>query len=70
MTLSFGFRKEINRVYHAVTGELVPESWTEKEMLTYYNDYIDYMDRCRFLEMDQENFEISWKARLIQSQYK
>ena len=56
-------RKEANRFYWIVKGQLIPESWSDRDVEGIYNSYMVRIwgnhENC----VHETGFERAWKAR-------
>ena len=56
-------RKEANRLYWKVKGHLVPESWSEKDILEMYESYFRRLWGNHEQYIHERGFEQAWKRR-------
>jgi hypothetical protein len=58
-------RKEANRFYWIVKGQLIPESWSDKDVESIYNSYMKRIwgnhENC----VHETGFDIAWSKRQL-----
>lgn len=57
-------RKEANRYYWIVKGQLIPESWPDKEVRSVLNSYFDRIWGNHENVVHEDGFEDAWYARI------
>jgi len=56
--------KEANRLYWMVKGQLIPESWQEKDIMATYESYIKRLwGNCERAEYGLLGFDAAWSMR-------
>lgn len=55
--------KEANRLYWIVKGQLIPESWSEKDIEETYHSYIQRLWGNHEANVHSVGFEAAWAAR-------
>lgn len=55
--------KEANRFYWIVKGQLIPESWSEKDINDIYHSYIERIWGNHEAGTHAIGFEVAWQAR-------
>ena len=55
--------KEANRFYWIVKGQLIPESWSEKDINDIYHSYIERIWGNHEAGIHTIGFEAAWQAR-------
>lgn len=56
-------RKEANRFYWIVKGQLIPRSWPDKEVEGIYNSYMKRIWGNHEAIIHEVGFEAAWKRR-------
>ena len=56
-------RKEANRFYWIIKGQLIPESWTDKDVEGIYNSYMKRIWGNHEAIVHEDGFEEAWKNR-------
>ena len=56
-------RKEANRFYWIVKGQLIPESWSDKDVMAIYDSYIKRLWGNHEACVHEVGFEKAWCAR-------
>ena len=56
-------RKEANRFYWIVKGQLIPESWSDKDVERIYNSYMKRIWGNHEAIVHEEGFERAWEDR-------
>jgi len=58
-------RKDANRMFWIVKGHLIPDSWSDEEILKIYDSYFRRMwgnhENC----VHEEGFEPAWQEKLL-----
>ena len=55
--------KEANRFYWIVKGQLIPESWSEKDIMSTYESYMARIWGNHEAQIHAIGFEAAWAAR-------
>jgi hypothetical protein len=56
--------KEANRFYWMVKGQLIPESWSDKDIIKTYDSYMTRLwGNCERAEYSTLGFEAAWAQR-------
>ena len=55
--------KEANRFYWMVKGHLIPESWSEQDIIKTYESYMQRIWGNHEACVHEHGFEAAWKAR-------
>lgn len=55
--------KEANRLYWIVKGQLIPESWSDKDIESTYHSYIERIWGNHEAHTHTVGFEAAWVAR-------
>ena len=61
-------RKEANRFYWIVKGQLIPESWSDKDVEGIYDSYMKRIWGNHEAIVHEIGFEAAWKRREISLQ--
>jgi len=56
-------RKEANRFYWIVKGQLIPTSWSDKDVESIYNSYMKRIWGNHEACVHEDGFESAWKRR-------
>lgn len=56
-------RKEANRYYWMVKGQLIPESWSEKDIMSIYESYFRRLWGNHEAHIHEIGFEAAWAQR-------
>ena len=56
-------RKEANRYYWMVKGQLIPESWSEKDIMSTYESYFRRLWGNHEANIHEIGFEAAWAQR-------
>jgi hypothetical protein len=56
-------RKEANRFYWIIKGQLIPESWTDKDVEGIYNSYMKRIWGNHEAIVHEDGFEKAWNNR-------
>lgn len=56
-------RKEANRFYWIVKGQLIPESWSDKDVESIYHSYMQRLWGNHENVVHEVGFEAAWKTR-------
>ena len=56
-------RKEANRFYWIVKGQLIPESWSDKDVERIYNSYMKRIWGNHEAIVHEDGFERAWEDR-------
>lgn len=56
-------RKEANRYYWMVKGQLIPESWSEKDIMSIYESYFRRLWGNHEIYLHEIGFEAAWAQR-------
>lgn len=56
-------RKEANRFYWIVKGQLIPESWSDKDVEGIYNSYMKRIWGNHEAIVHEDGFEKAWNNR-------
>jgi hypothetical protein len=62
--------KEANRLYWIVKGQLIPESWQEKDVMATYESYIKRLWGNIEAYQHEIGFEAAWAQRQAQKSKK
>jgi len=62
--------KEANRLYWIVKGQLIPESWQEKDIMSTYESYIKRLWGNIEAYQHEIGFEAAWAQRQAQKSKK
>ena len=60
-------RKEANRFYWIVKGQLIPESWSDKDVERIYDSYMKRIWGNHEACVHEEGFESAWNARELET---
>lgn len=60
-------RKEANRFYWIIKGQLIPESWSDKDVEGIYNSYMKRIWGNHEAIVHETGFEAAWKKREVSS---
>lgn len=60
-------RKEANRFYWIVKGQLIPESWSDKDVEKIYNSYMKRIWGNHEACVHEEGFESAWETRELET---
>lgn len=63
-------RKEANRLYWIVKGQLIPESWQEKDVMATYESYMKRLWGNIEAYQHEIGFEAAWAQRQAQKSKK
>ena len=58
-------RKEANRFYWIVKGQLIPESWSDKDVESIYNSYMKRIWGNHENGVHETGFDIAWSKRQL-----
>lgn len=61
--MTFEERKEANRYYWIVKGHLIPDTWSEKDILGVYNSYFDRIWGNHENVVHEDGFEEAWRKK-------
>ncbi len=56
--------KEANRYYWIVKGHLIPDAWSEKDILSVYNGYFDRIWGNHENVVHEDGFEEAWTKKM------
>ncbi len=56
--------KEANRYYWIVKGQLIPDAWSEKDILSVYNGYFERIWGNHENVVHEEGFEEAWSKKM------
>ena len=62
--------KEANRLYWIVKGQLIPESWQEKDIMSTYESYVKRLWGNIEAYQHEIGFEAAWAQRQAQKSKK
>jgi len=62
--------KEANRLYWIVKGQLIPESWQEKDIMSTYESYVKRLWGNIEAYQHEIGFEAAWAKRQAQKSKK
>jgi len=65
--MSYFQRKEANRFYWIVKGQLIPDSWSDKDVMSIYDSYIKRIWGNHEAIVHEIGFEEAWLARQTKS---
>jgi len=57
--------KEANRCYWIVKGQLIPDSWSEKDIMATYESYFARIWGNHEAHIHQVGFESAWAKRTV-----
>lgn len=60
-------RKEANRFYWIVKGQLIPESWSDKDVERIYDSYMKRIWGNHEACVHEEGFESAWETRELET---
>jgi hypothetical protein len=56
--------KEANRYYWIVKGHLIPDAWSEKDIMSVYNGYFDRIWGNHENVVHEDGFEEAWSKKM------